>query len=187
MSERGRKAGAGFEHEIGVSFEAYKDGGVALLAFMPVPTVVIRRERGVPLRVSKGKAPFDVYGYMVGTGRFVGAELKHSERSTSLAIIGPGRKGSGLQFHQLDALALLAQNGGVARIVWDNDGEIGILTEDEIIVAWRVFVETMKSEASGKQAIHNSKSIKWGLFTVVDYTNLHGVVAIDWLRQDLIQ
>jgi hypothetical protein len=51
--------------------------------------------------------------------QMVGAELKStSKHEASLSIVKPKCDGSGLEFHQLDALALLARMGGIARVVW---------------------------------------------------------------------
>lgn len=176
------KVGLDFEKDVEDTFVAYSKANIARLAIMPVPTKPSGTSRsGAPLYVRSGKAPFDVYGYLVRNGIMVGAELKASVRKPSLRVIMPDSRGSGLQYHQLDALSGLAGCGGKSRIVWNNGGEIGVLTSESIMVAWRVVTKALQSEQSGRQVKIGAKSIDWALFTTVDYTNLHGTVGFDWL------
>jgi hypothetical protein len=178
----------GFENEVGLSFPAYRILNIACLAFMPVPTVPskARARNGMPYRVLSGKGPFDVYGYTCHDARFVGAEIKMSrKRRTSLPIIGPHQHGSGLQYHQLDALANLAENNGVARIVWSNCGEVGILHSRHINNALKTYEHAMKSLASHKTPPSGSRSILWDLFEPVDMTIQDGQAYLDWLKLDL--
>jgi len=181
-----QRMGASFEKEIERSFEGYSRGHVARLDFMPTPVRQIGMRDGVPMYVRTGKAPFDVYGYRLRDAVMIGAELKaNSHPQTSLALVGPEASGSGVQFHQLDALAGLAQAGGMARLVWDNGGEILVLTSAGIVTAWQAFTQALTSERSNRTAQPGAKSIKPENFTPVDYTNLNGIIAVDWLLADV--
>jgi hypothetical protein len=112
---------------------------------------------------------------------FVGAELKSTrDHETSLSIVHPDSDSHGLEYHQLDALALVARIGGIARIVWDKRGAYGVLEEDQIIVAHAIHEQSLASERNGKGPF-GSRSIKWSLFKMVDYASFGGVVAIGWL------
>ncbi len=176
-----KNLGTSFENLIEATFQAYYDAGIARLMMMPVPSKQVGLKNGMPMFVRTGKAPFDVIGYLMRDASMVGAELKSSVRKNSLPIVAPTKKGDGVQFHQLDALAGLAQCGGVARLVWSNGGEFGVLKDEGILVAWRTYLHAMKSEESGKNVPLGSKSISWDSFVRTDYTNLYGVVGIDWL------
>ena len=192
MAARTPKPGADFERDIAATFKGYADGNIARLAMMPVPMAPTGFKCGSsgkyrPTYSPKGKAPFDVYGYLLHDGRFIGAELKSSKREASLPIVKPGRSDPGIQFHQLDALAAVALAHGIARIVWHNGGDVGILTEDDIVTAWQVYEQALTSERADRDAPQGSKSIKWERFTPVEWTNLHGTPGIDWLRADLIK
>jgi hypothetical protein len=197
-----RKTGTGFEARIGDSFEAYAKTSRAFLDFMPLPMTPcgMRHPRTkAPLYIPKGKAPFDIYGfapqqYAAGTAPdgaaeivpvavMVGAECKATgEPETSLAIVKAGTHASGLAQHQLEALALLAKLGGIARVIWDNGGQVGVLKEGGIIYAERVFQMAISAELAGKKAAHGSKSIPWESFEVVDYAVVGGKLVIDWLK-----
>lgn len=170
-------AGADFERLIETTFQFYDGRNLARLAMMPVPTRQVGSRNGQPILVRTGAAPFDVYGYLVADGRMVGAELKSTVRKVSLPIIGPERTGSGLQFHQLDALANLAQAGGIARLVWCNGGGIGVLADMDLVNIWSIFCDAITSERAGRKAQQNSKSIKWERFETVDKD-------LDWLVLD---
>lgn len=187
MSKKESKARGGrFEAEIGRSFEFYAKKKIAYCEFMPIPTVPIHLKwDNRPVRILSGKAPFDVYGLVANDGRFIGAELKDSQRKNSLAIIAPDKTGSGVQFHQLDALVNVARNGGIARIVWSNAGEVGILTGPKIIQAWQIYTQALTSERSGKDVARGTKSISWEQFITIDYTTELGGICLDWLRTDL--
>jgi hypothetical protein len=151
------------------------------------PSKSIGARGGIPLRVRVGKGPFDIIGYLLADARMIGCELKSSQQKNSLAIVQPKGDSAGLQYHQLTALAELAISGGIARVVWQNGGRIGVIGNSKIITAWRVYEEVLKSEASGRSVPLGAKSVPWEAFTPVDYTNLYGVVAIDWLRPDTIK
>jgi hypothetical protein len=195
-----RDGGNSFEKQIGATFPVYAQGGKAFLDFMPLPMTPCGRRgsHGEPLYIPKGKAPFDVYGHAprrlqdkgantFDLAVFVGAELKHTKDvQPSLSIVHPdAESGDGLKFHQLDALALVARMGGVARVVWDNGGQVGVLSESGILAAHAIYSASLASERRGKgKGPVGSRSIKWTAFKPVEWENLSGVVALNWLKID---
>lgn len=178
------KSGLDFEKDIEATFDGYAKGHIARMGRMPVPTRIVGTRNGQPILGYAGRPPFDVYGFLVADGRMIGAELKKSQRQPRLPLVHPTSRGDGVLFHQIDALAALAQAGGIARIVWNNGGEVGVLTNAEIITALDIFEHALKSQGSGKDVPRGSKSIAWERFQAVDYTNLWGTVGIDWLLAD---
>jgi hypothetical protein len=202
-----RKLGNEFEQRVAASFPAYAAAGRAFLDFMPVPTVPChQRMNGLPLWIRKGKAPYDVYGFapttiegatfvmparrLHGSGpitiaQMIGAECKATDApKDSLPIRQDGEGGgSGLQEHQLQALALLATNGGRAFVLWDNGGEYGRIGNDQILYAAGVYTASRQSEARGKgRGANGSRSIRWEQFERFDYANVGGTVCLDWLN-----
>lgn len=179
--------GKATEKIIAATFEYYSAQKIARLGFMPVPMVcvgVTKNHR--PIFTPKGKAPFDVFGYLMAPahklGIFIGAEIKSSVRKTSLPIVAPEKQGDGIQFHQLDSLAELAAAGGEARIIWDNAGEVGILKQDKINIVFSNYMEAMASEASNKDIKKGVKSISWEEFQIIGPVNMTGNASfIDWL------
>jgi penicillin-binding protein-related factor A (putative recombinase) len=182
MSLKSQQHGQRFEDVLKASFKPYYELGIATLKMMPLPTEAVGTNRGRLLRVTIGKGPFDIYGYRMRDGVFIGAEAKSSGRRPSLPIVGPDKKGDGLQYHQLLALANVAKAGGVARIAWENGGEYGVLSNEHILTAFDVYSQAMTSEARGKDVRTGAKSIRWELFEVVDYTTAKQKVFLDWLK-----
>lgn len=165
-----KNKGSWFEQQIARTFDEYDQRNLARLMLLPVPTRVVRF-KGKTLVVQQKKAsPFDVIGYRVGTGQMIGAELKTSQRKNRLPIVAPGHKGDGIQFHQLEALGLLHEAGGDARVVWDNGGQIGVLAGEDVAVAYRAYLHVLSSEASGRGAKDGAKSLAWEQFAEVDDT-----------------
>lgn len=176
--------GSDFEKSIGKGLKAYAAAGVAQMDFMPVPTAPagVRSKSGAQLRVLKGKAPFDVYGFTLdGDAHFVGCELKDSKREARLPLVGMGKKGNGVQFHQMSALASVAKNRGIARLVWCNGGEVGVLDNTGILQVWEIFLDADASTQSGRTPARGSKSIAWERFTPTKIKVFHGEPIEDWL------
>lgn len=166
--------GAGFEKLIDRTLEVYALREAAWIARMPVPTAPAGRDRrGVPLRRLCGPAPYDLYGF-ANDGVAIGCELKESNQRPSLPIVAPGHKGDGLQYHQLDALANLALHHGIARIVWSNGGQVGVLGGAELVLAWRTYNTAMTGKAR-----RGDKSIQWEQFREAK-SSLPGGLP-DWL------
>jgi penicillin-binding protein-related factor A (putative recombinase) len=173
--------GTGFEQMIEAGFEGYAKAWIARLAMMPVPSRVVY-VKGRAVVVHTHPAPFDIYGFLIQDGRFVGAELKSTtERAASLPIVGPGKEGSGLQFHQLNALLQVASSGGIARLVWENGGEVGVIGNDKLTVAHSVFSHALACERNNNESPPGSKSIRWELFEHLEPAVIGGVPTYPWL------
>lgn len=203
-----RRAGSDFEREIGATFDAYRGAEIAWLDFMPVPMAPAgqkERRTGQPLYRPSGTSPFDVFGWHAASGRFVGAELKSSQRKNSLPIVMPvlaadkdgrptmkSRGGDGIKFHQIEALRNVAACGGIARLVWCNGGEYGVLREEAICNAWSGAWDALRIEQAGKTRPRTGlKSVPWDRFERVDYAELTGAngsvgQVLDWLRPELL-
>jgi hypothetical protein len=186
------KGGKEFEKRIGATFGPYAKTGYAYVAFMPIPMAPRGMMGKCMVYVPKGKAPFDVYGFAPRTAGsppessavFVGAELKRTkDHQTRLPIVHPdAESGDGLKYHQLWALANVAKYGGVARVVWDNGGEVGYLDEQRIAVALAVYDQSLATERRGKgMGPQGSRSIPWENFQPVDDAAIGGVVGLHWL------
>ena len=197
---RARKAGDDFETEIEPSFTCYQQLELAWLDFYPVPMTPAgkRDKNGVPLYRPASTAPFDVWGWHVHTGKIIAAELKSSKSQPSLPIVlpkldknmklKPGNAG-GIHYHQLEMLRNIAVRGGVARLVWSNEGQIGVLSNDAIINAWQGASTAWQVERAGKsKPAAGLKSIKWEKFNAVDYQTINGCGPfLPWLRHHVIQ
>lgn len=153
-----------FEREIGSTLPLLALIGVAHLDFMPIPM----RPLGPfgpgksMVFVPRSRPPYDIWGYMKGTARAVGVELKSTKnREDRLAIVGPTSDSSGLDYQQLEALATLAKNGGVARLVWNNGGDIGVLCNEQIVTTF----EQYQAALSGGPAARGVKSIPFDRLT----------------------
>ena len=161
--------GKDFEKEVGFTFPSLcKRKGVAFLSFMPVPTAPIM-VHDKWYRVLSGKAPFDVYGSM-RTGQFIGAEVKHNvEAKPSLRIVPPEKDGSGLEYHQLAALCLVAESGGIARVVWLNGDRLLHLCNNSLIMAKQAFDDKVR------------KSIRAEEFDECEQDTADGFPFFDWI------
>jgi penicillin-binding protein-related factor A (putative recombinase) len=124
-----QKIGQSFEARVKLSCDVYREQEIAFLFPMPVPTAPcgVRGKGGAPLRVLSGQAPFDFFGW-TRDGHAVGLEVKATARKKSLPIIGEGKCGSGLQWHQLEALADLYLHGGEAVLLWKNGDDVGLVS-----------------------------------------------------------
>ncbi len=174
--------GLQFEDEIEATFEAYDRAHYAQLMRVPVPTKIIGFKDNRPLIVLAGKAPFDVVGFMCHDATMIGAELKDTKLKNSLPVVAPGKHGDGLQYHQLSALASLAEAGGVARLVWRNGGAVGVLRREAILAAYRTYEQARQSELSGKSVPRGAKSIPWERFLQAGDAVLGGLPIVDWLE-----
>ena len=162
--------GRAFEKELEFTFESLcKKENVAFLAGMPVPTAP-RMMNGRSIRVLSGKAPFDYYG-MTRDGIFIGMEAKHNDKvKQSLPIIAPLKRGTGLQFHQLEALAAVAKNGGIARIVWNNGGLVLNMDNRGILLVHESY------NGGGR------KSIPRDLFSICEQCIYNNIPYLDWMN-----
>lgn len=183
-----QRSGKDFEATIGESLEAYRRLGIAAMDFMPVPMAPagVLGRHGNMLYTPKGKAPFDVYGMILGSGLAVGAELKASTQpDTALSIVAAESGGKGLQAHQLDALALFAGSKAVARLVWNNGGQVGVLENEGILSVASAYRSSLDAEATGRPPARGSRSIRWEMFKVIEVevrtVGGESAVLLDWL------
>lgn len=125
----------------------------------------------IPCYVQVGKAPFDVGGFFYDSNATaIGFELKETaKRETSIAIVGPEKKGSGLQYHQLDALVDLHKGGGIVGMLWSNAGEIGFLSGEQLVAVKIAYDASLKAEAMNKTIAKGVRSIRWEMFKLVKY------------------
>jgi penicillin-binding protein-related factor A (putative recombinase) len=160
-----------FEKQIGETFQAYRDAKVAHLFFLHPPMRIAGMHGHVPCYVQAGKAPYDVAGfYYDRCGTALGVELKETkDRETSIAIVGEGKKGSGLQYHQLQGLVDTYEAGGRAMLLWSNGGEIGRLDGDALVLVKLQYDTSVKAEKANKSVAKGSRSIPWGLFSLVKH------------------
>lgn len=167
-------------------FPFYEKLGLARLAMLPLPMAPAGRGKFGLLYRIKGKSPFDVYGWHMRDGLFIAAELKRTERRNTLPITPPringkGKlvigKGGGVHTHQLEALAAVARSGGMARLLWNNGGEVGVLSNEGLINAWENH-EPALAELSGEAGI---KSLKWSSFSS-SFALFSGGQVADWLE-----
>ena len=182
-----------FERLIQDTFQSYREAGIAIMATLPVPMRPsgARNPQGAPYWLPAGNSPFDVYGWVMHSGVFIGAELKSTHRRTSLAIRPPGKKGSGVYWHQLDALKNLASCGGWARLLWCNDGEIRVMTNEGIVNAWMSASTAIVHIKNDRKPEKGLLSIRWQDFEPGNRAELRdqggGTVHVlqNWLDPDL--
>ena len=167
-----KNLGKVWENELEHSFDALiRSEGLSSLVKMPEPTAP-KVMYGKFVRVLCGKAPYDFTGMMKG-GKHIAMEAKHNDkRKASLPIIAEKKKGSGLQWHQLGALANVAEHGGIARIVWCNGGVVMAIGNEAIMAVQRSYQE------GGR------KSIPTDLFVVCEQRISQGCPYYSWLNAE---
>lgn len=150
---------------------------------------IIRKDHGYFLRWlyppvrpvgTRGKCPvfvivkselYDIHGWS-GKGKAVGIEVKdNTSYHSSLPIVHPDSKGSGLQFHQLEALAALHRDGGESGILWRNGGLIGLLRGTSIENIFTDYMISLKVEEAGKTPARGTRSIGWDKFMPIPENN----------------
>lgn len=164
-----------FETYIGKTFQALRDAKQANAFFLHPPMRVAGMHGKVPCYVQAGKAPYDMGGfYYDSNATAIGVELKQTkDHEHSIAIVGPGKKGSGLQYHQLEALVDLHLAGGVALLLWSNGGELGLATGELLHLAKIQYDTSLKAENLKQTPAKGSRSILWGHFKLVKYGHLN--------------
>lgn len=129
----------------------------------------------VPCWVQVQKAPYDVMGYYHKTGATIGAELKETrDPKTSLPIVAPGSDSKGLEYHQLEGLVDLHENGGTALLLWSNAGQIGRLDGKDLAAIKDDYDVVLKA----RNPPRGGKSIPWDRFREVKTG--HGGIPL-WL------
>jgi len=188
-------SGAKYETRLSRAHEVYAKSGLASIRRLPVPTApipgkyihIIDRAMGPgrahTLRSLVSRQGYDymgVFGPNAGPdfqldryhGRAIAMEAKRtSEKSTSLPIIADDKKGSGLQFHQLDALATDYRDFGVVSVLcWQNGDQGMVLLPDKILETHTRFM------SGGRKSIPVAEFVP---YDVVTYPS-HGDIE-DWL------
>lgn len=165
-----------FEKVMEKSFDEYLSSNTAFLQFL-FPKMRMAGFLGKsPAFVQTEKAPYDVDGYYLDGGLHIACEIKETaEHHHALSIIAPQKRGSGLQYHQLEALVRAHKAKAVAVVIWNNGGDIGLLDGSRLASAKRAFDESLKAEKQGyPNALKGSRSILWGNFKPLK-TNSRGV------------
>lgn len=160
-----------FEKQIGETFQSYRDAKTANVYFLFPPMRVAGLHGHMPCYIPVGKAPYDAAGFFYDeAGTSLGVELKETkDHENRLPIVGPGKKGDGLHYHQLEALVAIHKAGGVSLLLWSNGGEIGRLGGASLSLVKVQYDASLKAEAAKKEVAKGSRSIQWGSFELVKY------------------
>jgi hypothetical protein len=144
----------------------------------------------MPIFTQVGRALYDVAGWIPveidgrKVAQAIGIELKSTkQRHPSLPIISADGSGSGVQAHQLEALASIHRDGGIARLMWSNGGVIGVMDGDEIAHTFFSYGVSLAAEKAHKTPARGSRSVPWGLFREVDLVNAPWGVLIPPARE----
>lgn len=158
-----------FEKIVGEMFAVYRQAKIANLMFLHPPMRIAGMHGNAPCYVQAGKAPYDIGGFFYDTSAtHIGIELKENkDPATSLSIVKPDKTGSGLQYHQLEALVDLHLSGGVALLVWSNAGQVGVIRGPELQAVKIAYDASLKAEAMNKLVVKGARSIRWELFKLV--------------------
>lgn len=158
-----------FEKLIGETFQAYRQAKIANLMFLHPPMRIAGMHGNVPCYVQAGKAPYDLGGFFYDSNAtHIGVELKESkDPAPSLAIVGPEKKGSGIQYHQLTALVDLHLSGGIALLLWSRAGQTAVLTGDMLHAVKIAYDASLKAERMNKTVAKGARSIRWETFKIV--------------------
>jgi len=164
-----------FEKDFEEKFTIIRKCTGAFLFRLYPPTRCVGMNGKMPSFVQCGRALFDVAGWMGertsinGRACFIGIEQKATkQRHPSMAIIGADANGSGLQAHQLESLAALHRDGGIARVMWCNGGVVGVLDGDEIARTFFDYGVSLAAQKLGKKPAKGSRSIPWALFRTIN-------------------
>lgn len=171
-----------FERDFDAKFATIRKRTAAYLNRLYPPMRVGGMRGSLPCWIQTGRALFDVDGWVpvavdvdgskVKLARYIGIEQKEtSERKTALRIIGEDGSGSGIQAHQLEALASVHRDGGIARILWSNGGIVAVLDGEEIVQAHFTYGVSVQAEKMRKKPALGARSIPWSLFRPVDFIN----------------
>lgn len=158
-----------FEKQIGLTFQKYRDKKIAHLYFLYPPMRIAGMHGHMPCYIATGKAPYDTAGfYYDKCGSSIGVELKQTkDHEGRLPIVAPKAKGNGLQYHQLEALVTMHKGGGTALLLYNNGGEVGRLTGENLEVIKVTYDASLKAEAAKKEVAKGSRSIAWAMFEPV--------------------
>lgn len=172
-----------FEKKVELSFIEYSTAKIAFLQFL-FPKMRMAGYIGKsPGFVQVAKAPYDVDGYYIGTGRYIACEIKeNADHHPSMRLIPPDKDGTGLQYHQLSALVAAHDAGGLAVLLWDNGGEVGILDGTRLAAAKSAIDTSIKAAKEGyPDGVKGLRSVPWGSFQPV---KINGSGVPLWLPLD---
>jgi len=179
-----RKRGNQFENWIQNGFAAIRRDTGAWLVWINPPVTPIGLKGKMPIFAMTGSALFDLGGWTNGARAekaFIGVELKETRQfSPSMPIIRRDRKGSGLQHHQLEALAGLHRDGHLAGLLWSNGGIVGFCGGETLAAAYYEFETSLVTEDLGKTPQKGTRSISWQKFSPV-----LGDQPDDWYKEKL--
>lgn len=160
-----------FENYIQTGFDAIREKTGAYLLWVNPPVVPCGIRGRMPVFAMSGSAPFDLGGWTnekFAQPRAIGVELKETrDQKVSLPIIGPERQGSGLQYHQLEALSALHRDGHISGLLWCNGGIIGYLSGEALAAAHYDFEVSLEVQKMGKKLTQGARSIRWDKFKIV--------------------
>lgn len=170
-----------FEKDFEDKFPAIRKKTGAFLYRLYPPTKIGGMRGTMPCWIQTGRALFDVAGWLptplqtldgkkVKANLAIGIELKETKDvHSSLRIVGDDGSGSGLQAHQLEALAAVHRDGGIARVLWNNGGVVAVLDGEEIAQAHFTYGVSVQAEKMRKKPALGSRSIPWSLFRRVEF------------------
>ena len=174
-----RKRSNEFENYIQTGFAAIRQTTGAWLHWVNPPVCPIGMRGKMPIFAMVGSALYDIGGWTDNTKArhaAIGIELKESGKyKNSIPIIKPEGKGSGVQYHQLEALAALHRDGGLAGLVWSNGGIIGYANGEVLASAFYDYEVSRVCEERGKPVTLGVRSISWKKFATV-----HGNAPESW-------
>jgi hypothetical protein len=160
-----------FENEIQEGFAAVREHTGAWLYWVNPPVVPCGVRGKMPVFAMTGPAMFDLGGWThqdFSKTQAIGVELKSTKKyKSNLPIIGLDKKGSGLQYHQIEALAALHREGHIAGVLWNNGGSIGVLKGEAINAAFIDYMTSVTVEEAGGRPAKGSRSISWSKFNMV--------------------
>ena len=127
-----QRIGADFEKFLEESHRGYMQCGIACIDKIPhctVPTGKRDPVTNAPFFRLAGRPPYDYHGYFLPDSGIGGIAIAMEAKSTTremsrLPIIARGKKGFGIEQHQLDALADAEQAGCMAAIVYQVQDKI---------------------------------------------------------------
>ena len=165
-----RKRANDFEDFVQRGFAAIREKTGAWLYWVNPPMVPTRFAGKCPLYAPTGSALYDIGGWTGPTAvpQAIGFELKATGKfEKTLPIIAPGKKGGGLQYHQLEALAAMHRDGHMAGLLWNNAGIVGYCVGETLAAAFYDYEVSRASEEMNKKVQRGVRSLSWGKFTTV--------------------
>jgi len=164
-----------FEDYIQQGFAAIRAKTGAWLHWVNPAVRPIGLRGNMPVFAMVGSALYDIGGWTNENNavhRAVGIELKASTKfKQNIPIIKPESKGSGVQYHQLEALAALHRDGGIAGLVWNNGGVIGYASGEVLAAAFYDYETSRVCEEMKRPITKGVRSLSWQKFATVEGTN----------------